>query len=196
MSGGACAGRQGRYWQTANLGKEPASMIESSYALYKLVILFLLDKVNFPLSNAQISEFFLEQEYTSYFHLQQVLNEMLESDLIFADNKSNTTYYRMTENGSQTLRFFGEEISEEIRIEIKNYLEKHAYRLRTESSTVADYYREAKDDYVVNCVVRENGNVLMELILHVPSEQGAREICENWKAKSQETYAAIIGLLM
>lgn len=171
-------------------------MIESSYALYKLVILYMLDKVNFMLSNAQISEFFLEQEYTSYFHLQEVLNEMLESDLISAENTKNTTYYKMTENGAQTLHFFRKEISQEIQTEASNYLEKHAYRLRTESSTIADYYKAGDDDYAAHCVIRENGADLLDLTLHLPSEKGAQEICENWKRKSQETYAAIIELLM
>ncbi len=171
-------------------------MIESSYALYKLIVLNIMDEVNFPLSNGQISEFFLEKEYTSYFHLQQVLNEMLESDLITSESTSNTTYYRMTENGQQTLKFFRKEISEEIINDTKSYLDKHSYRLRTESSAVSDYYQVGDDDYAVHCVVKENGSTLIDLTLHVPSESGAREVCENWKQKSQETYAAIVDLLM
>ena len=35
-----------------------------TFTLYKLIILYLLDKVNFPMSNAQLSEFILEKEYT------------------------------------------------------------------------------------------------------------------------------------
>ncbi len=171
-------------------------MIESSYALYKLVVLYMMDKVNFPLSNGQISEFFVEQEYTSYFHIQQVLNEMLESDLIRSEDTSNTTYYTMTENGAQTLKFFRSEISEEITVETDHYLAKNSYRLRTESSSIADYYKISEDDYAVQCVVREKDSVLMDLTLHVPTERSAQEVCENWKSKSQETYAAIIGLLM
>ncbi len=171
-------------------------MIESSYALYKLVVLYMLDKVNFPFSNGQISEFFLEKEYTSYFHLQQVLNEMLDSNLITSENTSNTTYYRMTENGAQTLKFFEREISEEIRKEADLYLERNDYRLRTESSAIADYYKEGEDDYAVHCIVREHSSTLLDLTLHVPTESGAQEICENWKQKCQEVYASIIGVLM
>ena len=81
-------------------------MIESSYSLYKLVILFMLKKVNFPLANAQISDFILGQEYTSYFHLQEVLAEMAESGLIRTETIRNATYYHMTESGAQTLEFF------------------------------------------------------------------------------------------
>ena len=36
--------------------------------LYKLIILYMLKKVDFPLTNAQISEFVLDQEYTTYFN--------------------------------------------------------------------------------------------------------------------------------
>ena len=44
------------------------------FTIYKLTILNMLDKVDFPLTNTQISDFFLEQEYTDYFRVQQVLN--------------------------------------------------------------------------------------------------------------------------
>ena len=32
--------------------------------LYKLIIMHMLNKVEFPLTNSQISQFFLENEYT------------------------------------------------------------------------------------------------------------------------------------
>ena len=35
--------------------------------LYKLMILYLLKKVNYPLSNGQMSEFFVSKSYTDYF---------------------------------------------------------------------------------------------------------------------------------
>lgn len=37
--------------------------------IYKLTILNMLDKVDFPLTNTQISNFFLEQDYTDYFRV-------------------------------------------------------------------------------------------------------------------------------
>ncbi len=42
---------------------------------YKLIILYMLRKVTFPLSNSQITEFMIEKEYTDYFHIQEALNE-------------------------------------------------------------------------------------------------------------------------
>ena len=37
-----------------------------SFTLYKLIILYMLNKVDFPLTNSQISEFILDEGYTTY----------------------------------------------------------------------------------------------------------------------------------
>ena len=47
-----------------------------TFTLYKLIILYMLDKISFPLSNAQLSEFILEKEYTDYFTVQSALSEL------------------------------------------------------------------------------------------------------------------------
>lgn len=44
--------------------------------LYKLMVLYMLSKVNFPLSNSQIADFMLDKQYTTYFTLQEVLNSL------------------------------------------------------------------------------------------------------------------------
>lgn len=49
--------------------------------IYKLTILNMLDKVDFPLTNTQISNFFLEQDYTDYFRVQQVLSDLDDASL-------------------------------------------------------------------------------------------------------------------
>lgn len=105
-------------------------MIESSFTLYKLIILYMLQNVNFPLSNTQISDFILEKEYTNYFHLQEALSELQDTKLIEIEKVRNTSYYHMTEEGSKTLSFFENEISPEIREEIDRYMKEHSYELR------------------------------------------------------------------
>ena len=50
-----------------------------AFTLYKLIILYMLDKVDFPLTNSQISEFVLDKGYTDYFQLQQNLRTVVSS---------------------------------------------------------------------------------------------------------------------
>ena len=59
-------------------------MLSEPMTLYKLMNLYMLKKVNFPLTNAQLTDFFLQHEYASYFTLQQALGELKDSGLIHA----------------------------------------------------------------------------------------------------------------
>ena len=45
-------------------------MSQDTLMLYKLMVLYMLNKVDFPLTNSQISEFILDKGYTNYFSLQ------------------------------------------------------------------------------------------------------------------------------
>ena len=71
--------------------------------LYKLIILYMLEKVDFPLTNAQISGFVLDKGYTNYFHLQQAISELIDASLIQDKTVRNTSYYESTDQGKQTL---------------------------------------------------------------------------------------------
>ena len=62
-----------------------------AFTLYKLIILYMLDKVNFPLSNGQLSEFILDREYTDYFTLQSALSGLVESGFLKIKTNRNTS---------------------------------------------------------------------------------------------------------
>ena len=53
-----------------------------TFTLYKLIVLYMLDRVDFPLTTSQISEFILDKGYTTYFRLQSALAELTDSGLL------------------------------------------------------------------------------------------------------------------
>ena len=64
-----------------------------TFKLYKLIILFMLDRVDFPLTNSQISDFVLDEGYTTYFKLQQAISELLDSGFIREESTHSRTFY-------------------------------------------------------------------------------------------------------
>ena len=66
-------------------------MLSEPMTLYKLMNLYMLKQVNFPLTNAQLTDFFLLHEYASYFTLQQALGELQESGLIHTESTHTST---------------------------------------------------------------------------------------------------------
>ena len=68
----------------------------NAQTLYKLMILYMLRKVSFPLSNAQITEFMVGKTYTDYFHVQEAISDLVEAKLIDAEKIRNTSRYTAT----------------------------------------------------------------------------------------------------
>ena len=102
-------------------------MNTDSTTLYKLMILYMLSKVNFPLSNVQISTFMLDNEYTSYFTFQETINSLVEDSFIQQMNYRNSTQYKLTQEGEDTVAFFYTKISPAIREDIDSYLARNKY---------------------------------------------------------------------
>lgn len=171
-------------------------MGNETFTLYKLIILYMLNKVDFPLTTSQISEFILEQGYTTYFRLQETLAELVDSELVTVENTHNRTLYRLTENGENTIAFFRNKISAEIQADIDRFLSEKEYALKEEVSVKTDYYLTTNHEYEVRCQIIENGSNLIDLKLVVPTETEAETIANNWTRKNQEIYTSLITELL
>ena len=124
------------------------------FTLYKLIILYMLDRVDFPLTNSQISSFLLDRGYTNYFTLQQAFSELEEANLVKPQTIRNTTQFQLTKSGREALGYFCDRIPNAIQEEADQYLQEHKIELRNEVSVTADYYRTTAKEYAVHCVIK------------------------------------------
>ena len=172
------------------------AFMSEAFTLYKLIVLYMLDKLDFPLTNGQISEFILEEGYTNYFTLQQAISEMVESGFIREETTHNRTLYHLTEEGSQTIQFFKNNISPAIQDDVNRFLAEKRYDLKNTVSVKADYYPTKTNEYAVRCQIFENGISLIDLTITVPTEDAAITASNNWNQKNQDVYAQIMANLL
>ena len=59
-------------------------MQSESLMLYKLIILYILDRMTFPITNTELTRFILEKEYASYLTIQETLEEHMISPVRFS----------------------------------------------------------------------------------------------------------------
>ncbi len=163
-------------------------MTQDPLTLYKLIVLYMLDKVSFKLTNAQISDFILEKEYTSYMTLQQVISDLLDTELIKADTSMNRTYYSITQEGQSTLSYFGNRISDAIRGEIDTFLSEKHLELKNEASITANYYKSVSGEYEAELTAKEKDIVLVNIRLSVPTQDMAEAVCDGWYHKNEKIY--------
>ena len=163
-------------------------MLQDPLTLYKLIILYMLDRVKFPITTAQISNYILEKEYTNFLTLQQVISELTEASLIDARTVNNRTHLTITEEGRETLYFFENRINDAIKTEINQYFQENEFALRDEVSVLGDYYNATSGEYEAHLIAKDRDTNLVELTLSVPTKEVAESICNNWQKKNQEIY--------
>ena len=163
-----------------------------TFTLYKLIVLYMLDRVDFPLTTSQISEFILDKGYTTYFRLQSALAELTDSGLLKIELTHNRTLYNLTEEGAATINYF----RNKIRQEIDNFINEKKYDLKEEVSVKSDYYLNTNHEYEVKCQILENGSHLIDMTLTVPTQTEAEAIVNNWNLKNQEIYASLLSQLL
>lgn len=167
-------------------------MIQDPLTLYKLIVLYMLDRVAFPLTAAQISDFILEREYTGFLTLQQVFSELTDAELVSSETLHNRTYLSVTKEGRETLKFFQNRIGRAIRQDIDTYLRENEYALSTEVSVQGHYDKAASGEYEVRLTAKDRGISLIDLTISVPDEHTAAEICDNWQVKNQQIYQYLV----
>lgn len=170
-------------------------MSDNRLTLYKLIILFMLDRVDFPLTTSQLSQFILDKGYTNYFSFQQALNELEEAGFIRSEMIRNTTQYHLTAEGKEALDLFDYKISSAIKDDIYSYLSAEKINLRNEVEIFATYYPAKHDEYMVQCTILERNETMLDIKLNVPSLQQATMICDTWQEKSTSIYDYLVKQL-
>ena len=149
------------------------------FTIYKLTILYMLDKAGFPLSNTQISNFFLEKEYTDYFRVQEVIGDLVNADLINFESTHSK-----------------DKITDGIESDVKSFFTDNKLEFRQENSILADYYRTTDRKYAVRCQVRSESTTIIDLTLSVGTKEQAEAICSNWKNQNEDVYAYLMDMLL
>ena len=170
-------------------------MLQDPLTLYKLIVLYMLNRVNFPMTTAQVSDFILEKEYTNFLTLQQAISELTDAGMISTQSIRNRTHLAITDDGRETLSFFGNRISDAIKHDIDSYFKDNEFSLRNEVSILGDYYKSTSGEYEAHLVAKDRGINLVDITLSVPVEEVAAAICDNWQKKNQEIYEYLVSAL-
>ncbi len=171
-------------------------MINHDLSMNKLIILYMLKKVELPLTNTQLSQFVIDKGYTDYFSFQEYLHQLIETDLIRTITTSKSTSYEITSEGLTTVDYFHTRISESIKEEIDKHLDENKYDIKLKLEISSEYIPEKDGDYLVRLVAKENKKTLIDLTINVFDKNYAIKICEQWKDQSHVLYKTMLSTLL
>lgn len=168
---------------------------EDTLILYKLIILYMLNRAAFPITKAQVADFILENEYMDFLTLQQVFAELESSEMITANSVRNRTHLEITAEGKETLALFGRRLNSITKKKIDSFYAENEMEMRNEVSITSDYYKSTHGEYEAHLQAVEKKIRLVDITLSVPDEETASAICDNWQKKNQAVYQSLIEQL-
>ena len=164
---------------------------------YKMMILYMIKKVSFMLSNSQIHRFFGEYNYTTYINFQTVLNELIDNGLIEKYTTKTQEKYALTDNGEKTLEYFIDDLSDKAKADIDEYIQNNKYKLKQASSLSADYKTLENNTFSAYLKISESNEDILNISINgIPDLETVRTICEKWSEKAGNIYKNIMKQLL
>jgi len=162
----------------------------------KLLLLYIFEKIKLPISNMQLTQIVLENNFMNYFTLQQYIVELTASNLLKNINEKGKDRLTISEEGKKVLSLFQNRVSEFKLEQLNDYIDNQISAIKKELTVTSDYTIENNNSYLVNLVASENNTTLIDIKLSVASNKQARELCYKWKHNSSDLYNKIIKLLV
>lgn len=163
----------------------------------KLLLLYIIKSIKYPISNTQLTDIVLENSFINYFMLQQYVSELISSEFLkYETQDDDKEILVLTTKGDNVLFFFKDRISPNKLKLIDDYVRKHVEKIKKELSISADYTVGEDSSFIVNLKAIENNTIIIDLNVSVPSKTEAKAICNKWQSNSSDIYNKIIHALI
>lgn len=164
----------------------------------KLVLLYVFDNMEMPLTDASITEMCCSQNsWISYITCKEVFADLLDTGFIIESTTgSGEKYYTITNDGRSCLSYFFMKIPISLRGEITAFIKENRLNFRRRQEYFRDYYKNADGSYTVLVKIVEPLGTKLELKLNAPNRAVAKQIYKRWEEKASDVYAAIYNILI
>lgn len=164
--------------------------------LYKLIVLYILDRASCEITKSQISDFVLERGYIDFITLQLAFSELEENGLTESRKINNRTLLTITNEGQRTIASLAERIAYPIRQDIQDYLTSNRFSIQKALSVQSHYEALSSQSYEARLVAKDRQEELVSLSLNLPTKELAETVCSNWDKKSSDIYEYLIKELL
>lgn len=172
--------------------------VKGDSSLNKLIILFVFDKMEVPLSENTILDMCCSSNnWIAYMDCQPIIAQLIEHGFIYdISTSSGEPMYTITPDGRVCLANFFVKIPASTREEIALFIKNNRNKYRRKQECVADYYMNKDGTYTVYLKIIEPIQPLLELKFVVPNRQAAKDIYKKWEQKAANVYSLIYDNLV
>jgi len=161
----------------------------------KVLILYILNKLNKPIDNDNLLKLILSIKDMNYFYFQQFLLDLLENKYIIGYTKEDKTMYKITDAGTQTLSLTEDLLPGIMKLQIDNALKIEVDEIQNSNHAVSEFTPRNENEFIVTCKLLKNNVTNFEIKLQADSRDEAKAIAEKWENNYNEIYPIILEIL-
>lgn len=172
--------------------------IQGETSVNKLIVLFVFDKMESPLSERTILEMCTAgNNWLNYMDCKELIPRLLDDGFICEiTSPEEELLYSITSDGRESLNSFYINIPKSIRDEISAFIKKNSGKLRLQQECKSDYYQNVDGTYTVFLKILAPVQPMLELKFVVPDKKTAQRIYKNWDSKASELYSTVFDTLV
>ena len=163
---------------------------KDTMAELKALILYILYKINKPITNDEFLKLVLTITDINYFYFQQFL-----LDLMAAEKIDDNTLYKITPKGIEALRLTGDMIPGILKLKVDKNFKNELNIIENEVSVSTEYIPKNDKSFKIFCKITENGETVFEIRTLAGSSEHAKRIVDNWKNNATDIYPKIMKAL-
>lgn len=161
----------------------------------KVLILYILSKIDKPITNGSLYELVIANQDINYFYFQQFLLDLIDTKYIISYLQENEPVYEITESGKNALDLIKDILPGIIRLKIDGSLKGNLSVIEESNSVSSEYIPINQNEYNVKCKIMEAGKTVFAIETHTTSREQAKLITENWEQNAVTLYPKLLEIL-
>lgn len=167
----------------------------------KLILLFTLEKMEFPLTEQTIIDIcYSKNNWISYMDCKEYLYKLVESNLIYkTTGKNGEERFNITYDGRNCLEYFYDKLDDSLLAQITEYTKANRMHFKRAQEYVSTCNKSEDGSYIVDLIIRSdslNSEPLFQLKIKAPTRQSAYEACKKWQAEAHSVYETVYEMLI
>ena len=177
--------------------KENETSLENKEVLAKnkLIILYIMQKVNCALTNSQILKLLYDFNGFNYYYFQHILSDLVEQKFIINYKQEEEWLYEITPEGLNILELTENMLPGITKYKLDTIIQSILKDVKNEVAVTAEYIPENANAYITKCKIVEAHKTLFELNIYCNSQEQAKLIADKWKNEANTLYPHFIELL-
>ena len=167
-----------------------------SLAENKVLILYVLDKIQKPITNDDLFKLISVRNNMNYFYFHQFLFDLIENKYISSYTKNGEDFLELTEEGKKIYSLTSDMLPGIMKLNIDTKIKNELEQMKEDASVSSEFIPYSENEFTVICRLSENHKTVFEFQTFAGSRHQAQAIIDNWENNAGDIYPKILDIIM